>query len=72
MSKPLLGTPEHIKAKSVEVLRPLAGMSYADALYVLEIAQRTMADAVDRLHAEQVFNPLVFQCSPPKDSGDRL
>lgn len=65
-------TPTQIKAKAVEVLRPLAGMSYADALYVLEIARCTLADAVDRLHAEQVFSPPVFQCSPPKDSGDRL
>lgn len=64
-------TPPQIKAKAVEVLRPLAGMSYADALHVLEIAQRTMADAVDRLHEDQVFNPPIFQGCSPKDSGDR-
>jgi len=64
-------TPTQIKAKAVEVLRPLAGMSYADALYVLEIAQRTMADAVERLHAEQAFTPPVFQDCSPKDPGGR-
>lgn len=71
MAKPLIGTPEHIKAKSLEVLRQLNGMSFADALYVLEIAHRTMQKAVERLHEEQVFSPTAFQASAPKDSGDR-
>jgi ribosomal protein L22 len=66
-----LVTSPQIKAKAVEVLRPLAGMSYADALYVLEIAQRTMTEAVGRLHEEQVFSPPIFQGCSPKDSGDR-
>ena len=71
MHKPLIGTPEPIKAKALEVLRQLDGLSYADALYALEIAQRTMQNAVERLHQEQVFSPPVFQGCSPKGSGDR-
>lgn len=71
MGEPLIGTPGHIKDAAVEVLRPLNGMSYADALYVLEVAQRTMQDAVVRLHAQQVFSPPIFQRCSPKDLGDR-
>lgn len=72
MHKPLLGAPDHIKAKSVELLRQLNGMTYSDAAYALDIAQRTMANAVDRLQAEQVFSPPIFQSCSPKDEGDRL
>ena len=71
MNRPLIGTPERIKGVATEVLRQLDGMSYADALYALEIAQRTMQDAVTRLHAEQVFSPPIFQRCSPQDSGDR-
>ena len=67
----LLVTPEPIKAKAVEVLRQLDGLSYADAMHVLDVAQRTMADAVERLHAAQTFNPPIFQSCSPADSGDR-
>ncbi len=71
MNRPLLGTPDHIKGAAVEVLRQLDGMSYADARYALEVAQRTMQDAVERLHAEQVFSPPIFRRCSPADSGDR-
>lgn len=71
MTRPLIGTPDLIKEKAIEVLRPLDGLSYADALYALEIAQRSMQGAVERLHEEQVFSPPVFQRCSPKDSGDR-
>lgn len=70
MYRPLI-TPEPIKAKAVDVLRQLNGLSYADAMYALEIAQRTMADALERLKEEQTFNPPVFPSCAPKDSGDR-
>lgn len=70
MPKPLL-TPEPIKAKALELLRQLNGLSYADALYALEVAQRTMEDAVERLQKEQLFTPPVFQQCSPKDLGDR-
>lgn len=71
MNRPLLGTPAHIKSAAVEVLRQLDGMSYADALYALEVAQRTMQDAVERLHEAQVFSPPVFQECSSKGLGDR-
>lgn len=71
MHRPLVGTPSHIKAAALEVLRPLEGMSYADALYALEVALRTMQDAIDRLHAEQVFSPPIFRHSTPRDEGGR-
>ena len=71
MNRPLLGTPDHIKGAAVEVLRQLDGMSYADALYALEVAQRTMQDAVERLHAEHVFSPPNIRRCSPAHSGDR-
>jgi len=71
MHRPLVGTPAHVKSASLEVLRQLNGMSYADALYALEVAQRTMQDAVQRLHAEQVFSPPIFLPSTPKDEVGR-
>lgn len=66
-----LTTPDHIKAKAVDVLHQVNGLSYSDALYALEVAQRTMRDAIERLHQEQVFSPPIFQPRSPKDSGDR-
>lgn len=60
MHRPLF-TPEPIKAKAVEVLRQLNGLTYADALLVLDVAQRSMGSAVERLHAEQVFSPPAFK-----------
>ncbi|GEM_PF-4689681 len=59
-------TPESIKAKAVDVLRQLDGLSYADATHALEVAQRTMAAAIERLHEEQTFSPLLFRQSAPK------
>ena len=59
-------TPESIKAKAVDVLRQLDGLSYADAKHALEVAQRTMAGAVERLHEEQIFNPPIFRNPDPQ------
>lgn len=64
MHRPLF-TPEPIKAKALEVLRQLNGLTYADALLVLDVAQRSMDSAVERLHAEQVFSPPAFQGQGP-------
>lgn len=71
MTRPLLFTPAPIKAKAMDLLRQLNGLSYADAVYALDVAKRAMDDAVDRLQAEQVFTPPAFQHSPPTDSADR-
>jgi len=57
-------TPDDIKAKAVDVLRQLNGLSYADAMYALDVAQRTMADSVERLHAAEKFTPPAFQTHP--------
>lgn len=65
-------TPDPIKAKAVELLRLLNGLSYSDALFVLDVAKRTMDDAVERLQAEQLFTPPAFQCCSPTDGEDRL
>lgn len=66
-----LVTPESIKTKAVDVLRQLDGLSYADATYALEVAQRTMAAAIERLHEEQTFSPPIFRQCAPKAEGDR-
>ena len=71
MARPLLFTPAPIKAKAMDLLRQLSGLSYADAVYALDVAKRTMDDAVERLQAEQVFTPPAFQYCPPTDSADR-
>lgn len=71
MGRPLIGTPEHIKAKATDVLRQLDGLSYADALYALEVSQRSLRAAIDRLHEEQVFSPPAFQRCSPTAEGDR-
>ena len=60
MHRPLI-TPAPIKAKALDVLRQLNGLTYADAALVLDVAQHAMADSVERLHAEQVFNPPAFK-----------
>lgn len=64
-------TPDPIKAKALELLRLLNGLSYADALFVLDIAKRTMDDAVERLQAEQLFTPPAFHSCSPTGRGDR-
>ena len=67
----ILVTPESIKAKAVDVLRQLDGLSYADATHALDVAQRTMAAAIERLHEEQTFSPPLFRQSAPKVEGGR-
>ena len=54
-----------IFAKALDVLRQLDGLSYADAARVLEVARCSMADSVNRLHAEQVFSPPAFKEQRP-------
>lgn len=69
--RPSFVTPQHIKDKAVEVLRPLNGLSYAQALYALDVAKKTLDEAVLRLHATQAFSPPIFQDGVPKDSAGR-
>lgn len=70
MHRPLR-TPDPIKVKAVELLRLLNGLSYADALFVLDVAKRTMDDAVERLQVEQIFTPPAFRNCLPTSRVDR-
>lgn len=54
--RPMAGA-EPIFAKAREVLLPLDGLSYAEAAQVMEVAQSSMAGAIERLCAEQTFSP---------------
>ena len=64
-----LVTPDPIKAKAVDVLRQLDGLSYADAVHALDVAQRTLAAAIERLHEEQTFSPPIFRQSASEAEG---
>lgn len=57
-----LFTPPAIQAKADEVLRTLAGMSFADAAQALDIASEMLSKAQSRLLRAQTFNP-----SPPPE-----
>lgn len=52
---------EPVFAKAREVLLPLDGLSYAEAARVMEVAQSSMAGAIERLCAEQTFSLPAFK-----------
>lgn len=67
-----LFTPPAIQAKADEVLRTLAGMSFADAAQALDTASEMLGKAQSRLLRAQTFSPPPSPCSPPKGDGTRL
>ena len=53
-------TPDDIKAKALDVLRQLDGLSFADACYALDVARSTMDHGIALLHEREIFKPPVF------------